>query len=551
MKKLAFLFLLFSASCEEDDSYVHPLDFFPEDTLVVAEISGEPWERLGEATYANEFLSLPSWQKFYHPLYQELVTLDKKELGGFGGMLVDHLSDARAWIGIPPDIAFDQRIYLGVQFATEDSRAVVLDLLSGATTQEIAGHTAFLLPGFGVFVLENNNLLGVIRGVGDSEVGVDELASDFSQMVNRLSGTTSGFKSLPSYQKMREVVGGDDTLFAMWFPGESWSLETLAKMTNEEPPEEIAQIAKDLGLHNLDGFCYSMSLDGSWVDEKFYLLGTDLWEDLIPQKMLSEQDLIGYLETLPDDTLNTQIRLFDFGALVQMMKDLYATINELSENRFNTEEVWNGLELAHELAKQAGPMFGQILRAEDLWSNTVGDIWIDLKDEKAFREGWNKIPDEVRELLAYGITLPNSIQHLGVELSPGRLVFTRTQAEEAEGSLGEQAGFDEVRARFEALATDGIPFEIVFVGPEIFANGLEALRKLDMEAWGEDPEELPVNLNDLPTFDEVSNLFPTTVGLGVRRQDGLLTKYQSPLGVFVNGLGGLSTMGGLQSNEEF
>ncbi|MBL7008452.1 MAG: hypothetical protein ISR76_05600 [Planctomycetes bacterium] len=520
------------------------LDYLPADSVICLEASREPWERLGASTRLHAVLGLQGVQDCLAPTLELLASFDDEEGHGFGASLWNALAYSRMWVAVSVADLDDARPVMGIDLGP----GAVLDLdglFPEAHRRELAGGTLWRVPRVGAFWREG----GVLIATASFSSGLDASLSDEEYLEGLVHGARAGgggLAALPGMRRLRAELAGGDDLIGVWVPGEALDLDrwrALVPEVDRQETETILGVLTELGLHDLGGFGWTISVDAPDLLDRSVVYKRGFGGPILRPEVLAAADLPARAAALPGDTAQARLMAVDLGAATAELLRLAAIFAELDGQTWPPEGMGEHLETAQRIASALGPVVGSCLRAEDLWVSAedealmLGDLWIDIQDPTGLDAALQRVPDEVERLLEQGFAVKGKT--FASRNRGDRLMILESGAEPTASRLGDTAGFKHGMAPFRDRLEQGGVVALDYAGPEFIALVVQRLRELGGDLDWETMKGVP-RIDLLPGFDELVKLVGPSAGINLVRPDGLYSEYRSALGYSASNLIGSS-----------
>jgi len=499
------------------------LAYFPADTMAVVQLDPGPWKEHGAGTRAHELFAHEGFQAFLaqFPVPEDVPTLlaNYRVTAGIGYqdlligrflLVLDPVGDAPA---LDPHHFGDYP-----KQGLKDGLVVHGSEHEGSWCRD--GDRVLLLPSF--------------PGLGHEAPSFERDVAWLAARVNASRGQVGHAGALASLAGLRERVESDQDLFRFYVPFDEWRLANfgfLLGFTEDDMPFSIQEMLAPFGMDKIESLGWVMAVEGRMLRDRIMISGEEPMARLYAGAYSPDGDVLARFEQLPGDATMATISRFNLTGLLEGIEEMLDLIFGSFGGDWEANEFSGWMETGKRIAATMGDEVVGVQRAEDLWQRRNGALWFTLADPAAFQSALDELPPEVHAMLAQGIDAGPGNYRFGLKVEGDRAYVAFSAAEEeAGGALAENKPYRELRPWIEARIREGDVNGMGYVGPEVAAEGFDAMRRDGIPP--EFAQMLPIELDfsTLPDFDFVVNRIGGTATVSRGLPDGLLLETLSPLG---------------------
>ena len=532
---LTVLFSLFTSfppvDIQQEPNALTAVDYFPADTAFLFELRLEPWFRLGEQTAANQLLSI-------QPILDTLLPQAEAFLQAEEDAFAD-LDFQQALAGMTFYLAGTRSMYL------KDEGIFAVEFHGDEAKKILAQLDEFPEP----FVIQGNTFLKLLP-IHDQPIAQDYEQAFLEGLVGEAQASPKEGEAptrlvqLPSWQRMRKQLAGNNRILGIWVPIETWKDGLFAELVESVIQEQLDPGLGDAGLAlmtdlvelgKMGGAAMVTEIEPPYICDRILLLDGGLHTDLFLPFASDPQQSWKRLAQCDGDAVVAKVGGFHFQGLLDYILDF------LSQG-FAAQGIAEQAELGMKkflppiraFVEDLQPGFIQQTSAFHNPESPFSQLTLTLRNADAAQAAAKDFPPEMQMLRQLWATrLGGNWTHQWNEESLTLFVDSEFIGN---SKLGEQKHFQEALPAMKAAVADRELLWVSYYAPELTRGAVAAF----LSGWQQivDEIDLPVGFPDIlppPEQPPADALLPG-FALLVKQDEYWLVESKSAFGLAFLGL---------------
>ena len=514
-------------------SQTSAVDYFPADTLVVADFSLEPWDRLRQNTVA-------------HPLLKELRILrtfsDQLQLEIEGDEAFDDKYDLRK-------VLAESRFYLGLPATTLPAGHLLLGV--DALKVSMNGDIGVVFDRFGVQYKRVGTSLLAILAIDDSSKMDDEDAQLILQQY--IDAAQPKEDSIPytlsnqkSWKKLQAKAGGNNRVIGLWIPTEPWRdghWRKLAERFAGDDPEFdmvmqiFGKIMTSMGVDKIEGYALVTEVSVPFIQDRMVVLGSGPLMELYQPYSTSPEQCWQRLAQCDGASITTGVGGMDINGFADLMMSAMSEIalDMTGTDMFEDPEAKALIDPLMDLMATIGPGMVSEGSLEHVQNTGQSQITVSVSDVEKAKKLMAALPPEI--LMGFQMGMAQAGTNFSAEWGEDCFVFGKDPGLSGESTLADTAAFKQALPVMKDFVGDKEPIWLTYFAPAYDAFFLSSLGETSDFFADQLDLAVLIDFSKLGTVSELEPLMHPGFAVMTRSSEGLEFRSRSTFGFMLPTLG--------------